>query len=123
MEVLKLEAIGYSKPVVTRMLRALKEKSISQLAADQLTTRLNNRLKHIEFKDEAKGIVINRAPEGIEVTEPESVVVFFLHLGVQNQRLDTSHFKPVPSKAQACLVYRPEKTYKEALNFMVEKGY
>ena len=123
MEVLKLEAIGYSKPVVTRMLRALKEKSISQLTADELTKRLNNRLQHIEFKDEAKGIVINRVPEGIEVTQPESVVVFFLHLGVRNRRLDTSQFKPVPSKAQATLVYRPEKTYEEALDFMVEKGY
>jgi len=123
MEVLKLEAIGYSKPVVTRMLRALKEKSISQLTADNLTARLNNRLQHIEFKDEAKGIVINRVPEGIEVTEPESVVVFFLHLGVRNHRLDTSQFRQVPSKAQACLIYRPEKNYKEALDFMVEKGY
>ena len=123
MEVLKLESIGYSKPVVTRMLRALKERGISQLTADELTKRLNTRLQHIEFKDEAKGIVVSRVPEGIEVTEPESVVVFFLHLGIRNHRLDTSQFRQVPSKAQMCLVYRPEKNYKEALDFMIEKGY
>jgi len=122
MRILRIAGVTCTKPVLVRMCRALGEKGFTYLSKDDLEHRLNERLGKLEFQDNMRGIVIRNVPNDIEVEAQDDIVSFFLHLGIQNGILDTSHVKRIPSSTSEVFVCIPENGHAEALKNLVKTG-